>query len=142
MAELAHGGNHWRQCAHARFALILAASGKIDLLPSQNVCAATGIGAGQFDRVLVTGLLTFGGTLALNSSGYTAVFGNSVDLFNWSTTSGTFSTITGTDLGGGLSWDTSSLYTDGVITVVPEPATWALLAAGLTVTMVLRRRRS
>jgi autotransporter-associated beta strand protein len=102
----------------------------------------TGIGAGQFDRALVTGLLTFGGTLALNSSGYTAVFGNSVDLFNWSTTSGTFSAITGTDLGGGLSWDTSSLYTDGVITVVPEPATWALLAAGLTVTMVLRRRRS
>lgn len=29
-----------RQCAHARLALILAAAGKIDLLPSQNVCAA------------------------------------------------------------------------------------------------------
>jgi len=102
----------------------------------------TGIGAGQFDQVLVTGLLTFNGTLALNSAGYTPVFGNSVDLFNWTTTTGTFSAITGTDLGGGFSWDTSSLYTNGVISVIPEPTTWALLAASLTVTMALRRRRS
>lgn len=101
-----------------------------------------GTGAGQFDRLLVTGQLTFGGTLTLNNTGYTATYGNSVDLFNWTTTTGNFSAITGTDLGGGLSWDTSSLYTDGVITVIPEPTTWALLAGSLTVLMVLRRRRS
>jgi len=27
------------------------------------------------------------------------------------------------------------------VTVVPEPATWALLAGGLTVVVVMRRRR-
>ena len=101
----------------------------------------TGIGGGQFDRVVVSGLLTFGGTLSLNNTGYTAVMGNSVDLFDWTTTAGNFTVITGTDLGGGKSWDTSALYTTGVITVVPEPATWALLAFSLTTVMVLRRRR-
>lgn len=102
----------------------------------------TGISGGQFDSVVVTGLLTFDGTLSLNNTGYTAVLGNSVDLFDWTTKSGSFSAITGRDLGGGKSWDTSALYTTGVITVVPEPATWALLAFSLTTVIILRRRRS
>jgi autotransporter-associated beta strand protein len=100
-----------------------------------------GIGAGQFDRVIVTGLLNFGGTLALNNTGYTAVYGDSVDLFDWTTTTGSFSSITGTDLGGGLSWDTSSLYSNGVIMVVPEPSTYALLAAGGVGSLLMFRRR-
>ena len=101
----------------------------------------TGIGAGQFDRVIVTGLLNFGGTLALNNTGYTAVYGDSVDLFDWTTTTGNFSSITGTDLGGGLSWDTSSLYSTGVIMVVPEPSTYALLVAGGVGSLLMFRRR-
>ena len=100
-----------------------------------------GIGAGQFDRVIVTGLLNFDGTLALNNTGYTAVYGDSVDLFDWTTTTGSFSSITGTDLGGGLSWDTSSLYSNGVIMVVPEPSTYALLAAGGVGSLLMFRRR-
>lgn len=99
-----------------------------------------GTTAGLFDSIAVAGALTFGGTLNL-STGYAAVFGNSVDLFNWTTTSGNFTSITGTSLGGGLSWDTSALYTTGQITVVPEPSTWALLAGSLTVISILRRRR-
>ncbi|MCX6971856.1 MAG: autotransporter-associated beta strand repeat-containing protein [Verrucomicrobia bacterium] len=108
---------------------------------SNTTMEITGIGAGLFDRVVVTGQLDFGGTLSLNNTGYTAVYGNSVDLFDWTTTTGSFSAITGTDLGGGYSWDTSNLYSTGVITVVPEPATWALLAFSLTTVVVLRRRR-
>ena len=99
-----------------------------------------GTTAGQFDQLVVNGLLTFGGTLNL-TTGYTVNLGDSVNLFDWSTKSGTFSLINGTDLGGGKSWDTSNLYTDGTITVVPEPATWGLLALSLTTVIVFRRRR-
>jgi autotransporter-associated beta strand protein len=99
-----------------------------------------GITAGLFDSVQVTGTLTFGGILNL-STGYAFQVGDAVDLFDWGTVTGTFASITGTDLGGGLSWDTSSLYTTGVITVVPEPATWTLITVGGTLLMTLRRRR-
>jgi hypothetical protein len=68
---------------------------------------------------------------------------NAQTSFTSNSVSGTFSTITGTDLGGGLSWDTSALYTTGVITVVPEPKTWALIALGSAFMLWnLRRKRS
>ncbi len=92
-----------------------------------------------FDQLLASGVLTYGGTLNL-ATGYAAVLNDSVKLFNGSSYNGTFSSITGTDLGGGLSWDTSALATTGTITVVPEPATWGLLGLGLG-TLVLARRR-
>ena len=55
------------------------------------------------------------------------------------TFAGTFDTINGTSLGDGLSWDTSKLYTQGSITVVPEPST--ALIGGLGILALLRRRR-
>jgi hypothetical protein len=59
---------------------------------------------------------------------------------NWLGRTGSFATITGTALGGGLAWDTSQLATSGTLTVIPEPA--AILLAGLGACgMVLRRRR-
>jgi len=99
-----------------------------------------GTTSGLFDQLVVNGLLTFGGTLNL-VTGYSFNYGDSVNLFDWTTKSGTFSSIVGTDLGGGNSWDTANLYTTGVITVVPEPATWGLLAFSLTTVIILRRRR-
>ena len=105
----------------------------------------TGINVGAFDRVLGAGTntFTFGGTLALVNTGYTATLGDTVTIFdNWGSFGGLFDNITGTDLGGGLSWDTSNLGTTGTIEVVPEPGTYALLAlaaAGFGA-HVLRRR--
>ena len=99
-----------------------------------------GTGAGFFDELLATGLLTYNGTLNLTTS-YAAANGDTVKLFHGSSYSGVFSSITGTDLGGGLSWDTSQLAVDGTITVVPEPATSLLLAGAAGMFFLLRRRR-
>jgi len=104
----------------------------------------TGISGGTFDRLIGDGAntFTFDGTLALDNTGYSATLGDTITVFsNWAAFSGSFDSITGTNLGGGLSWDTSNLGIDGSLTVVPEPATWALLAGSLTVVMVFRRRR-
>ena len=99
-----------------------------------------GTTAGQFDLLAASGLLTLGGTLNL-TTGYAAALNDTVTLFTAGTFAGSFSSITGTDLGGGLLWDTSALSTTGAITVVPEPATWALVGLGLGATLFFRRRR-
>lgn len=100
-----------------------------------------GVTAGLYDSVQATGALTFGGTLNL-ATGYAVQLGDSVDLFDWGSTSGTFSSIAGTDLGGGLSWDTSNLYTTGIITAIPEPTAWSMMAVGGILLATVRRRRS
>jgi len=103
----------------------------------------TGTTAGLFDSLAVSGLLTLGGGTLNLSTTYGFAVNDFVDILNFGSVSGTFSTITGTDLGGGLSWDTSALYTTGVITVVPEPKTWALIALGSAFMLWnLRRKRS
>ncbi len=107
----------------------------------------TGITAGQFDRVVGAGTntFTFGGILALDNTGYSATLGDTIAIFdNWSELDGLFASITGTDLGGGLSWDTTNLGTTGTIQVVPEPSTYALIAlaaAGLGAHVFRRRSR-
>jgi autotransporter-associated beta strand protein len=102
----------------------------------------TGITLGAFDRLLGDGAntLTLGGLLNLNNTGYTAVLGNQVTVFSgWNSIAGSFSSVTGTDLGGGLSWDTSMLASTGVLTVIPEPG--AALLGSLGMPALLRRRR-
>jgi hypothetical protein len=63
--------------------------------------------------------MAFDGTLLVAlANGFAPASGSSFDLFNWATTSGTFDTLTLPDLNAGLTWDTSQLYSSGVLRVV------------------------
>jgi len=48
---------------------------------------------------------------------------------------------TGEGVGNMLNWDFTDLYSQGIIRVVPEPATWALFGLGLLALGVFRRRK-
>jgi len=98
----------------------------------------TGTGAGQYDQLYAGGNFTGGGTLDLNVS-YAATAGDTFLLF----TSGGFDsgsfTIT-TNLAGGLTWDDSQLASTGVISIVPEPSTFALSGLVLIAIAMFARR--
>jgi hypothetical protein len=76
----------------------------------------------QYDRLNVTGQLSLAGTLQVAlTDGFSPAAGNSFDILNWSTLSGTFAALQLPALGGGLSWTTSALYTTGVLSVAAAP---------------------
>jgi hypothetical protein len=89
-----------------------------------NFTTATGAGSWDIATMTPTGTLT--GVSLVGS--YAAAFTETIP-GSWDAT-----------LGGGLTANYKA--TTGVLTVVPEPTTWALLAGSLTTVMVFRRRRS
>lgn len=115
----------------------------------------TGTAAGAFDKISGIAAFAQGGDITFTLSGsYTN--GDSWNVFSSASRSGNFDTIalagsytgnltrsgslwTNTNIGG-QSWKFDE--TLGTLSVVPEPATWALLAFSLTTVMVLRRRRN
>ena len=85
--------------------------------------------------------VALGGTLELSLAAGVdpqSQVGRSFHVFDWTgvTPSGQF-TISSPD---GLCWDTSELYTTGNVTLIPEPVSLAMMAAG-SIAMLLRRRR-
>lgn len=85
-----------------------------------------------------------GATININVAGYSANLGDTFD-FAPSATSGAFTDAifnpaTLPALGGDLEWDTSRFLSEGVITVVPEPSTWALAALGILALAAARLR--
>jgi probable HAF family extracellular repeat protein len=99
----------------------------------------------SFDKYIVAGHLGLGGTLKLSSwLGFVPQAGQSFDLLDWGSASGSFDSIdaSGLLLPAGLGLDTSHLALDGSISVVsvPEPSTWALLLAGVALGGWVRRR--
>lgn len=77
----------------------------------------------QYDRLVIAGSASLAGTLAVSliDSGagqFEPAAGDSFDILDWGSLSGTFASI---DLPAltGLAWDTSQLYTTGVLAVVP-----------------------
>lgn len=78
----------------------------------------TTVGSG-YDQLQDAGLLTLGGTLQVSLiNGFTPAAGQSFDIANWSTLSGTFSSLNLPTLAGGLTWNTSQLYSSGVLSVL------------------------
>jgi hypothetical protein len=71
----------------------------------------------QFDQIHVVGDLTLDGSLNVSLiNGFAPFVGLSFDLLDWTTVSGAFSAINLPSIGP-LHWNTSQLYTEGVISV-------------------------
>jgi len=101
----------------------------------------------EYDALNVTGALTFDGQLDVTLlNGFLPASGASFNLFDWGSASGTFATVNLPDLGPGLAWDTSSLYTTGELDVVtsaiPEPSTYAIMSGLGALFFAVRRRRA
>ncbi len=73
----------------------------------------------EYDQVRVTGALTLDGALNIALlEGYAPAAGDSFDIFDWGTLSGTFANLSLPPLAGGMTWNTSQLYATGVLSVV------------------------
>jgi len=71
-----------------------------------------------YDQLQDASLLTLAGTLQVSLiNNFAPAAGNSFDLFNWGALSGTFASLNLPTLTGGLTWNTSQLYTIGVLSV-------------------------
>jgi len=95
----------------------------------------------QYDALVVTGQAALAGTLTVTLiDDFSPANGNVFDILDWGTLAGgsAFDTVNLPDLPGGLTWDDSTLYTTGELTVVPEPASLMLLLGGA---LGLRPRR-
>ena len=74
-------------------------------------------------------------------NGFTPKFGDSFQLFTGPTT-GTFSSVTVSSPSGLLSVDASKLYSQGTITLVPEPASLSIIAGSAMLVVRSKRRRA
>jgi hypothetical protein len=99
------------------------------------------------DKISFNGSVEFigGSVLGLHlTAGFVPTQGDAFDLFDFAQAPvGSFSGFELPSLAAGLAWDTSDIYTEGMLRVsaVPEPHTWALMLAGLVLTTRLARRR-
>ena len=110
----------------------------------------------DYDQVLVSGSLIYGGNLVF-SFAHSLANSNTINLFSKAGYSGDFATVTATGHYGALTFAQSGgdLWTatasgqtfsfdqfSGDFTVIPEPSTWLLLGLGLTTVVVFRHRKS
>lgn len=126
------------------------------LLLADNAQLVFDIGAdGVNNGILGSGTLTLNGDFSFDLSGAGTTVGDSWNIVNvgglTETFNSTFSVVGFTRQGGGTGagiWEgnansvTYQFDTSlGILSVIPEPSTWVLIAGGLTVVSVLRRRR-
>lgn len=96
-----------------------------------------------YDQLIVNGQVTLGGTLTVQLiDGFTPTAGESFQLIDPPSLTGTFGTLDFASLANGLQWNTSQLDASGIlsVTATPEPASLAVLALGGGLALLLRRR--
>src|SRR5262249_18619808 len=72
----------------------------------------------EFDQLHVGGNLSLDGTLAVSLiNGFSPTAGNTFDILDWGSLTGSFSALQFVALAGGYTWDSSQLYTSGVLIV-------------------------
>lgn len=92
------------------------------------------------DRLIVADNLTVrGATFDVDLLGYDPVAGDEFDVLDFATFTDLGHSLDLPTLTPGLAWDSSDFVTQGVLRVIPEPATAGLLALGLA--PLIRRRR-
>jgi hypothetical protein len=101
--------------------LSIISGGTLDLNPTSVVTMHLGSTA-DFAELDVSDGLSLGGTLAvLLDSPFAPALGDSFDILDWGSLSGTFDTLALPALAPGLSWNTLALYTSGVLSVIEGP---------------------
>ena len=74
----------------------------------------------QFDQVHVTGALALDGTLEVRLiNSFMPTVGQSFDILDWGSLTGVFAALDLDPLAGTLAWNTTELYSDGVLYVAP-----------------------
>lgn len=88
--------------------------------------------ANTYGRLQSDGSIGVNGTLRLAfADGYNPEAGAVYDLFDFTDISGQFTSIELATLSNGLAWDTSKLYVDGTVAVIPEGHTYGMLLSGM-----------
>jgi len=99
-----------------------------------------------YDAIDVGGTLAFEGDLVVTLlNAFTPASGATFNLFDAATFTGSFATVSLPTLTAGLTWDTSGLYSAGILSVtgtaIPEPSTYAALAGLAALGLAAWRRR-
>jgi sulfatase modifying factor 1 len=118
---------------------VMKVSGDFDQRPDGTLLielAGTDAGS-QFDQLQVQGEASLDGTLEVSLlDGFAPETGDRFDILDFGQVSGEFTVLDVPELAAGLSWDTSALYTDGSLSVVPEPQTILLLLVAVLASVV------
>ena len=115
--------------------------GDVVLGPSSaTLIELAGTEPGEYDRLLVAGVLDVAGGLKIELlDNFIPTLDDAFHIFEVTDLLGTFSSVLLPELSGNLSWDHSDLYSSGTLSVIPEPATLTLLAVGTLLTCGRRR---
>ena len=93
-----------------------------------------GTDPGEYDRLVITGTADLSGILIIDLlDDYTPEKGDCFDILDWGllASGSSFDEIVFPSLENELQWNTSRLYTEGIVSVVPEPTSLAILILGL-----------